>query len=300
MDMLTSHFNTIDQDVLNGKVGYTTLPTKNMKQGTFDHSAKPSIASMNDFVSRNPRRDMAGNKRERQPDHRSTFGPPNRSNGGGGDKAPARTAAHDKPARRIVLGHLRGIACGSVTNHFGLGCSATTCPIWGTRHDKNKGGHTWKNSDEEKTVVIDKAEYDALLKAKPIILTKWTAAKDQQAKARFSAKVSAIEAGESVGSSDSDDDKQALHDEFPQEEEASDADGNDSSVNDEECFVSALALAQEPTLDEACDPGKKVLNANKMKQFFGISRVQKEMGQVNMIKTLLDPGATFNIVSSEV
>ena len=290
MDMLTSHFNTIDQDVLSGKVGYTTIPSKstNMRLSTSDQAIKfPSCSTTNDHVARNPRSDGAGVKRDRQPERRSFASPA------------TRATSKDKPARRVVPGHLRGIACGSITSHFGLGCSATTCPIWGTRHDKNKGGHTWKNSDEEKTVVIDKAEYDALLKAKPIILTKWTAAKDQQQKARFSAKVSAIEAGEDAGSSDSNaDDNEALCDEFTQEL-ASDADDNaNASVNDDACFVSALA--HDVYLEDVCDPGESVLNANRMKQFFGISRIREETGQFSMVKTLMDPGATFNIVGSKI
>ena len=289
--MLCNHFTQFDNTVKTGKVHYSTQPTKTR------HITAPIHATTRDASSVVPagRERFSPEKRPR-PDSSSRHATAGGGGGGGGggfNKSSAKPAP--RPERKVVPGHMRGISCGSVTSHFGLGCSASTCPVWGTKHDKNKNGHVWKDSNIENTVVIEKSEYDALLKAKPGILLKWAAAKEQFLKARHTARVSALSSGQSVSSDEDDSDDDARRDEFNElVEQQPLSDTDDATVNDEECVVSAL--------DDMLAPmsSKHVLSQNRMNQFYGVSRVIDHDTTASLIKTLMDPGANYNIVSPAV
>jgi hypothetical protein len=174
-------------------------------------------------------------------------------------------------------------------------------PILG--HDMNKLGHVWKDSESEPSVNIAKPEFDALLMAKPGILTKWAAAKDVFYKAKLSARVAAIHEGSAVSDSDDineldDDDIQAACDEFGQHATESDV---ENEVNNDQCVVSALASPLHSPLLLAAKRAAQLLQHNKMKQFFGVSRIGVDSdANYHQIKTLIDPGAEYNIVSPAV
>jgi len=279
VEKINDHFAVKDAMVAEGKMHYSTTPTTRSQAlapprsaGKFQHSS--SSGEKQTFASKRPV-PVVDSRAKRSRDDTTS-----------------------KPARKVIPGHMRGISCGSIHNHFGLGCSATTCPFWGTKYDKNKDNHVFKDSDKEDSVLVDKAIYDGLLKAKPGILIKWAAAKDQQTKTKFAARVSAMEGGEedpdssSEGEEISESDIDAACDEFSQDKQTSDISGN--GINDDECFVSALAT-QHTTIAAAA-----LLAANKMQQFFGTSRVIDAENRVSAVKTLLDPGAEFNIVSPDI
>jgi transposase InsO family protein len=280
--ILVNNFTQIDVAVADGKTAYTTHPTRkrNSKASDFKNDLRPPQFT--------PKSENLGKRNRSDPPRPSPSASKFKANGG-----------NTKPPKKIVAGHARGIACGSLNNHFGLGCSATTCPIWGTKYDKNKSGHSWKDFDKEETVYVpnEHGEYDALIKAKPGILLKWAAAKEQQTKAKFSAKVSAIQGGESATSSE---DEEYEHDQhhqaLEQADEQNDPDASDESeVNDGRCALSALASPRHEHGTAA-----HILRSNKMQQFFGVSRVPDNFGGSQNVRTLLDPGAEYNIVSKAV
>ena len=289
--MISNHFGAIDLDVAKGDIGYKTTPVKTKRDET--HPPRASAAPLSRSSLSSPPARIPARSRD--------------FNGHG----PETAGRLPSTVRKIIAGHLRGISCGNITNHFGLGCSASTCPAWGTKHDKNKGGHVWKDSDAESTVIIPKEEYDAILKSKPGILLKWAPAKDAFYKAKLSAKVSALHDGTPLSSDDSldEDDIQAALDEFDQHDNHSDV---ESAVNEDQCAVSALALSpahcavssiaavSATDIKRAVQRARALLAQNKMKQFFGVSRIIDWNNSTDIARTLIDPGAEYNIVSPSV
>jgi hypothetical protein len=278
---IVHHYNEIDGQVARGKISYSTQPrsdafrqnddrrasTFTPRQPTGDRST--SANPKGSYGNKLPGQDFHGTKRGR--DHPNT---------------PA-----SRP-RKVVAGNLRGVSCGSTTNHYGLGCHAHTCVFFKTSHDRNKNGHRWQDSDKEASVEIPRPEYTALLKANPQIVKNWTAAKDQQKQAKFKFKISALQAGETITDESNEsevdsDDANAAADEFAETH------GTDSEdeVNTSLCSVSALPIS--------CSSSGDILRENKMTQFFGVSRLIGNDGIELQVKTLLDPGAEFNIVSPE-
>jgi hypothetical protein len=284
--MLTNHFTSIDDSVSSGKTAYTTTPSQKRREDV----PPPRAAALP-----SPRGGSA------RPSPLSSLGKRDSSSRDSPRAGPV-TVAKGKYPRKTVPGHMRGIACGNTNNHFGLGCSPTTCAVWGTSYDKNKNGHVWQDSIAEPTVIMPKPEYDAILKNKPGILLKWANAKDAYFKNKFDAKVSALQAGDAVSDSEVDpDDVAAGIDEFGQADESNNSEPDTDEVNDGQCVVSALAVTSLPTLSSAAKQAQRTLSANKMKQFFGVSRVQvNEKQQSVHVKTLMDPGAEYNIVSPAV
>jgi hypothetical protein len=69
----------------------------------------------------------------------------------------------------IVAGKDRCWCCGDYNNHYGAGCSAETCFIFGTKYGKKKG-HVWKDSVAEPKVSLPKDEWLALRKSKPKVV----------------------------------------------------------------------------------------------------------------------------------
>jgi hypothetical protein len=273
---LSNHFATIDEDVRNGKVAYSTRPSKskpsstasrnfgslsggNSGGGANQHSRGDSLPHRGDV-------DSLG-KRQQRPSHGST-----------------PSAKRVATAPRVTQGKDRCVCCGSTTNHWGLGQSV--CPVKNTKYDMNKNGHVWKDSDQEKSIIIPKAEYDVIVKNNPAMFKKQADAKDTWKKQKHQARVSALVAGEELSASDEDavdsDDADALADEL---HGGSD---NDSAVNEELCDVSALRVTSS---------GSDVLAEENTPQFFGVSKFIDDAGAEHFAKTLLDPGATVNIIS---
>jgi hypothetical protein len=277
--IFSNHFTKMDTLVKQKKLVYTTTPTKKRQiEAESDHKAE---AKRSDWKL----------------DKSSTFGKRSRdSDGPPPPRQQSSAKANPTPSKRKpVPGHMRGISCGTIHNHFGLGCSDKTCVIWGTKWDKNKNGHTWKDSDQEPTVVIERAEYDALIAKKPGILQVWMKAKDTQKKTKQSARISAISSGAAVdSSSEENDDATGLRDEF--NENAAMSDSDNDAVNPELCVVSALAASKSRSSAAIT----AILSEHQMRQFFGVSRVLGPNDQTTLVRTLLDPGANYNVVSTNI
>ncbi len=287
--MISNHFTQIDRQVETGKTQYTTIPSKKRAPSAAEGQPRSPFGRT---PPQSPASTFGGAvKRNRTPDQTAIRSP---------------RGADTKFVKKVVPGHMRGVACGNLNNHFGLGCTATTCLFVGTSHDKNKNGHTWKDSDKEATVSIPKPDYDALQKSKPYVLVNWAKAKDARDKAKHVARVSAIESGVAIPSdSDDDADLAALQDEFGQDSDNS-ADVSDSGtdrvtpVNREHCVVSAIASRSPDDNTDKEMSTERLLKLNKMRQFFGIVRTIDKLDNVCLVKTLIDPGATYNIVSPKV
>jgi len=272
---LSNHFSSLDTMVLEGSMHYSTTPTV----------AKRATPAGNHQGSRLSSQSRDQSSLGRRPAPATPF---DRSGPRSKSEKPAFTA-------KVTPGHMRGISCGSFTNHWGLGCSTSTCVFAGTKHDMNKGGHVFKDSNLEESVKVDKATYEALLKARPNVTTKWAAAKDQYLKTKFNARVSALAAGEAISDNDDESDNPdlaAAAAEFGPENLMSDT---DSAVNDDEYSHASIAALSSCNLDAA-----DLLRIHKMKQFFGVSLICDSAGKQSNIATLMDPGAEYNIVSPAV
>ena len=78
--------------------------------------------------------------------------------------------AKDKDFKfKIVKGADRGKLCGDYTNHYGKGCTAKTCLIFGTPHAKDKN-YVWKDSDKEPKVTVSSKDYQELARQHDCVL----------------------------------------------------------------------------------------------------------------------------------
>ena len=286
---LTNHFAKVDEQVRQGTIAYTTQPSR--KSWHTRSSASPNT---------NP---VGGG-----------YGGGGGGGGGGGDggsgggnkgngyplnprrgsdyqgKRPA--AAVDKNTKRpntrqkIILGKDRCIHCGSNTNHWGLGPSV--CAAKGTSHDANKKGHVWKDSDKEKAVIIPNNEYAQILKSNPTIALKQAEAKDAWMKQRHQSRISALAAGQSISSSDEEDDNIDSDDAAAFADELQNSDND--AVNEEQCAVSAISAAH-------CSKGSHIVAEENLPQFFGVVQIIDDQNHEHLAKALIDPGGTLNIIS---
>jgi hypothetical protein len=298
---LSEYFTDIDVNVAGGKTSYTTTPTMKRHQ--------PAKASEGSIPAK---RASPVHHNERHHTGQSARGGAGQTvRGGAGPTGRqhmtpipgSRNSTRNVSGRKVVRGADRGIACGHLTNHFGGGCKPEYCVFVGTKHDKNKNGHVWQDSDKEESVFASEEEYKNLCKARPDALKNQGALKDQYNRTRHNLRVSAIQAGEDVSSSDSDDpDADALRDEF-NDQVGSESDSNDQ-VNAQHYFVSALSASAARTNavdnDNEITLGKQIFRAERMMQFFGKSRIVNDDGKNSFVKTLMDPGAEFNIISPQV
>jgi hypothetical protein len=159
---LSSHFGGQDELVSKGKMSYSTTPRRNFST-PFNDRATAQHTSPRQFADTATKFDRKFDKRQRPNE-----GAAGVHNGSKFNKAD-RTAPSPRP---VVKGHLRGLSCGSNTNHYGLGCHKHTCVFFNTKHDRNKNGHVWKDSDKEPAVDIPRPEYTKLLKDNPQICEK--------------------------------------------------------------------------------------------------------------------------------
>jgi hypothetical protein len=213
---LRSYFAKKDKQVKVGDDVYSTMPSKTRSNRTrvSDSSfyapddsrhSRPSSggAVKRAFSETNPRRYRAQN-------------------------AAVETAV-DHSKMRIVPGHARGMSCGSINNHFGLGCSKDTCPVFGTKHDKSlKKTHVWKSNDVEPSVRLEASEYKALMTKNPKIAENWKMARNQTRRPHQGAKVSALNANEN----DSDDfDQDDIDDQSGMPTDNESSDNSEDEVN---------------------------------------------------------------------
>jgi hypothetical protein len=197
-----------------------------------------------------------------------------------------------KVARRIVPGHERGLSCGSLNNHHGLGCHKDTCVAFGTEWDKSKGKkHIWKSSEDEDSVRIPNADYNKKLKENPQIIENWKKAahaRRSKPKVGVSALASVIEEEESEN-------------DFPDQDEVDNVSDNDSdadSVNSYVYFEEEIQVdvAAATTGSAAISDGFDELGHED--QFYGVTRFAQN--DEFHVRTLMDPGATINIICPTV
>jgi hypothetical protein len=276
---LHNHFSAIDADVKTGKIAYSTQPTK-PKPKRFQ-SQKTSQGGSGGGVAVGGGGD----------DGNGGGWPPRRSSEFQNKRPrPQESSTNKRPAfsGRITKGKDRCVSCGSNTNHWGIGIAG--CPLKGTKFDANKNGHVWKDSDQEKTVLIPKDDYEKLVKSNPAIFKKQAEAKTVWKKDRHDSRISALEAGNPVSSSEDEDsglnsDEQALADELHDND-------SDASVNSDLCAVSALAAAR-------LESGSQIVAQENLPQFFGVVQIIDDQDVEHLAKALIDPGGTMNIISSK-
>jgi hypothetical protein len=190
-----------------------------------------------------------------------------------------------KFARKVVAGKDRGIACGSLNNHNGLGCAKNSCPVFGTEYDKSREkGHVWKSSDMEESVHMPDDLWKKRLQDNPKIIENWKMARHDKRDQKHKVRVSALNA---LDDDDEEFKQEDANDVDEDNETTSESEDSDDVVNSRQYSFQACALDS----DLFCELGHE-------KQFFGATRFCKNDEFV--YKTLMDPGATINIICPEV
>jgi hypothetical protein len=219
------------------------------------------------------------------------------SNGGGVKRDRSSGGLKAKFANQIVAGKDRGIACGSLNNHMGLGCSKNTCPVVGTDFDKSRNkAHVWKSSDMEESVTLPNDLWNERLKDNPKIIENWKKARKSIKDKKHAVKVSALKASQKDEDEDDEEefDQQDVNEIHEDEEELdSESDEDDDEVNSTNYCVQACALnAGRASLS---DPFEELGHED---QFYAVGRFAKNDDFV--FKTLMDPGATINVICPQV
>jgi hypothetical protein len=315
--ILRQHFSFIDREVLSLTRCYTTMPSEPDKADE-DHvshvGARQSLGRGGGHQSQGRGGGQFNHDRGRgrgrgaHIQDRFQSRDSNRRDGGSGRGAARQGIADGRnPSRfaggikkKVVQGSARCPACGSLNNHYGLGASKDTCPLYGTEFAK-KAGYRWGNSEEEPTVFVNKDFYDKRLQDNPKILDNW-----KKAKAQKRSFVSALHV-------DVDDCSDEENERLAEDIHPVDGDSpmpTDDEVNSDNYFhasggvdkLMALmdgcdvdVLAETYIASTECNPFHHPLALyGHEKQFFGVSRFASN--DLLTAKTLLDPGAEINII----
>jgi hypothetical protein len=271
-----------DTRVHDGDLAYTTMPTK--ASGANITTRTPRSSAPSTVSTGQPRSggSAAGTGTVTQ---RSGL-PPRPASAQQTDRPRPRpgSAVAAPPSRtRVTPGHKRCKGCGAENNHWGLGYSKDSCPAWNTKYAV-KAGFVWPDSDKMPKVNIPQPEYMELLRANPKIQVNWDKAKADKATARSS--VMALNAD------DDDGDVSDYSDNYDEFDDVAAEHDDDDQVNDINCSSAARSPGAE--LAELSTADALDLLGN-MQQFFGVSRLA---GNDDFLaKTLMDPGATMNIIS---
>jgi hypothetical protein len=278
---LRNYFANKDQEVGNGEGKYSTDPRIRDSKTFYGGRAKyrrSEVSALCDDVEVSAMEGKAshGGKRDRD-----------------GGQVPK-----GKFAKKVVAGADRGSACGSLNNHMGLGCSKNTCPTFGTDYDKSRDRkHVWKSSDMEESVNLPNDIWKQRLKDNPKILENWKKARHDQRDRKVKVKVSALH---TIKEDDSDSDqgnpKQSSIDDVVSEvdeEFTSESSDDNEEVNPRQYSVEVCAMKAglAAVSDAFCELGHE-------DQFFGAARFARN--DEFIYRTLMDPGATINVVSPEV
>jgi hypothetical protein len=276
---LRNYFANKDQEVVNGEGKYSTEPRIKPNKSGYGQSKfrRFGVSAIEHDVDVSA---LAGDSKRFDKRQR------------GGGQAPK-----SKFPKRVVAGSERGLACGSLNNHMGLGCTKNTCPVFGTEHDMSRDKrHVWKSSDMEDSVHMPNDEWNQRLKDNPKILENWKKARHDQRDRKGKVKVSALNTAMKEESESEDEPSQEVFNEMSYEDEEEDA--SESSDNDEvnsrqySSEVCAMKAAGVAALsDPFCELGHE-------EQFYAVARFAKN--DEFIFKTLMDPGATINIISPEV
>jgi len=280
-------FTAQDQLVLDKRSSYTTYPIEpppkaHEPQAPRVNSRDTDVRPQQPRVSQNSR----GDRQQSRGAKSATRG--NRGRGG------ASSNGRQRGVSKQVPGHKRCPGCGAPNNHWGLGFTKDSCPLYGHRLAK-KATYAWRNTEDEESVRIDPGEYKAILLANPKIRQSWDKARLQQ-QSRVSA-LSAEDHGEDTDTQGQSDDG-AL-------EDGSDANDHDSDKSENYLSSACPAINFEvpKVSEELCvqvDASKalSLKDFGHEEQFFGVTRFAKNDAFV--AKTLLDPGAEINIISPTI
>jgi hypothetical protein len=290
---LRAKFSRRDTRVTDGEVSYTTTPTKSVSSGVTLSRGQRSSAAPNATGAAPRSAGHAANSAPVTP--RLTTGP-----GTGASARPDRTdrprprpqqGAASVPGRtRITPGHKRCQGCGAENNHWGLGYTKDSCPAFGTAYAV-KAGHVWLDSSKMPKVNIPQPEYQELLRSNPRIQQNW-----DKARSTTRASVMALAGGEDVYDDDvydyNDDVAGEIHDANESYDTVASDHDDSHEVNEINC--SSFARSSGAELAQLSTDDALVLLGN-MQQFFAVSRLA---GNDEFVaKTLMDPGATMNIIS---
>jgi hypothetical protein len=204
------------------------------------------------------------------------------------------TVSKSKFVKRVIPGHARGLSCGSLNNHFGLGCHKDTCPAFGTEYDKSKGRpHVWKSSDDEESVRLPNEVYKQRLAQNPKIQENWKKA-SHELRSKPKVKVAAFGTKEDDVTPDQDD-IDRVEEDVDDEVHSESTSDNDDEVNtsyyfDEapKCHVAAACAGSANLSDLFTELGHE-------EQFSSVTRFASN--DAFRSRTLMDPGATINIIS---
>lgn len=224
---------------------------------------------------------------------------PTQAGGGAKRSRNSNSESTSKRVKRIVPGHERGLACGSLNNHYGLGCHKDTCPAFGTEYDKSRNGkvHVWKSSEDEESVRMPNDVYNERLKSNPKILENWKQAshaikgKGGAKHSRINPKVAAFTSNDVADDMPNQDEIDALlseDEDYQSESNDYDDEVNPSHYFDEDfgCDVAA-ARAEARITDAFTELGHE-------EQFYAVTRFASN--DDFKTRTLMDPGATINII----
>jgi hypothetical protein len=239
IQLLRDYFTEKDRKVLEDGDVYSTHPSKESKAGK-----SASIANTQVVASR-PNANVISastDSRKRQRDDSKDARP---FKSGTGD----RSVAPKLKPEIVVPGQKLGIACGSTNDHFGLGCTPTSCVFINTQYQMgNTKNHVWKSSAEEESVRVPDDVYKKLCAARPMVLENLKAAAKRMKEAKIKAGVAALDAGtdydSDMGQEAADDDAYAA----PSDHEHSDASDDDNKVCNYSSCVAALSTVEAASL----------------------------------------------------
>lgn len=287
VQMLRTKFVAKDTAVLQDGDVYTTTPTFKPRASLKDSAGSVSGGNSGGYLNNsgtrpfNPRAGTpVSESRKRARDDRTT----SVSTRGGSLSSKPR----DRP---VVPGHKRGTACGSVNDHFGLGCTPTSCVIIGTKWQKGNGkNYVWKSSADEPSVTVEPVIWKQLCAARPMVMENLKKAAKLMKQARKNRAGVAALGCDDNDDSDNDINQDDINDaEFVQSD--SDGESSDASASKGDAYSSVDVAA----LHDREASSTRLTEFGHMQQFFGLTRWASN--NTFVAKTLIDPGASINIVS---
>jgi hypothetical protein len=292
VQMLRNKFVAKDTAVLQDGDVYTTTPT--FKAKAFSKDPPLSNPASSGFGKTGSAPGSTGGSAQRSTPRTPAAAsePQKRNRDDRSSSRPSRGGPNPKSRDRpVVPGYKRGTACGSVNNHFGLGCTPTSCVIIGTKYQKGNGkNHVWKSSADEPSVVVPSDIWAQLCAARPAVMENLkTAAKQMKQSKQTRAGVAVLDCDEVEDHTDGVDQDDMNNEDYVQSD--SESESSDDSANKGSAY-SSVDVAALPVRE---DNSSRLSQFGHMQQFFGLSRWAGN--DVFVAKTLLDPGASINIVS---
>jgi len=182
VQLLRDKFTAKDRAVAQDGDVYNTKPSVAARAPKAKYSAPRLDSALPKFGPR-PQGPPPASAQKRGRDDRSM---PKPSRGG---------TTGNSATKPVIPGHKRGTACGSLNNHFGLGCTPISCIFIGTSHQKSNGkNYVWKSSAEEESVRVDETVFKQLCAARPLVNENLRKAAKLMKQAKFRAGIAALDA----------------------------------------------------------------------------------------------------------